>query len=76
MQQARDVLLGNRECVTVELPREIEVVNYDPDLPGRVPVRGTPIRQLYQLDSALSSALSRPDVRSTASCCGGASKWG
>jgi UvrD/REP helicase N-terminal domain len=42
MQQARDVLLGNRERVTAQRPPEIEVVRYDPNLPGRVPVRGTP----------------------------------
>lgn len=64
MQQARDVLLGNREHVTAGLPPEIEVIRYDPALPGRVPVRGAPIRELFQLDNALAVALRRPDVRS------------
>jgi DNA helicase-2/ATP-dependent DNA helicase PcrA len=64
MQQARDVLLGTRERVTAQLPPEIEVVRYDPTLPGRVPVRGTPIRELFQLDNALSAAFRRGDVRS------------
>lgn len=64
MQQARDVLLGTRERVTAQLPPEIEVVRYDPTLPGRAPVRGTPIRELFQLDNALSAAFRRGDVRS------------
>ena len=64
MQQARDVLLGNRQNVTTQLPPEIEVVRYDLSLPGRVPVRGAPIRELFQLDSALSAALRGQGVRS------------
>jgi DNA helicase-2/ATP-dependent DNA helicase PcrA len=64
MQQARDVLLGSSASVTVQLPPEIEVVRYDPTLPGRTPVRGTPIRELFQLDSGLSQALTTQGMRS------------
>ena len=64
MQQARDVLLGDRHRVTAQLPPEIDVVRYDPNLPGRVPVRGAPIRELFQLDNAISAAFRRGDVRS------------
>lgn len=64
MQQARDVLLGNLPRVTAQLPPEIEVVRFDPDLPGQVPVRGTPIRELYQLDNALSAGVRAHHMRS------------
>jgi hypothetical protein len=64
MQQVRDVLLGERERVTARRPTEVEVLTYDPALPGRIPVRGTPIRELFQLDPRLSAALKQDSIRS------------
>jgi len=64
MQQARDVLLGNRRNVTAQLPPEIQVIRYDPNLAGRVPVRGTPTRELFQLDQAISDAFNNQGMRS------------
>jgi superfamily I DNA/RNA helicase len=64
MQQARDVLLGNLERVNSSLPPEIDVLRYDPTKRGRVPVRGAPIRELFQLDSVLSAAFRTPGIRS------------
>lgn len=64
MQEVRDVLLGDRECVTTARPAEVEVVSYDPRLPGRTPAYGTPTRELWQLDGPLSRAFADPGIRS------------
>ena len=50
MEQVRDVLLGDRERVDVARPAEVEVIPYDPTLPGGR-VRGATSRELYQLGS-------------------------
>ena len=70
MQESRDVLLGIGANVSAQLPSEIQVIRYDPTIAGRGPVRGTPIRELFQLDQAISDAFNNQGMRSIGCCSG------
>jgi superfamily I DNA/RNA helicase len=63
MEQVRDVLLGDRDRVEVPRPAEVEVISYDPTLPGGR-VRGGTSRELYQLIDPLRHAFADPEIRS------------
>ena len=63
MQQARDVLLDNAASVTVERPREIHVVSYDPSQPEKNKVWGAEARELYQIDDPIAKTFRNTDAR-------------
>ncbi len=63
MEQVRDVLLGDRERVDMARPADVEVIPYDPTLPGGR-VRGATNREIYQLIDPLRHAFADPEIRS------------